>query len=142
MNPLWLTLIVPGMHLFSSCVLAGFFLGPSMAFGGIVLSVFGWYFLPFELIAASAIFEFYNPPQQQNKIHTIKIGLLIGIIGAVLFSPFVPKEEGKEVICWVGSVFAGFSSALFAFVFIHLIKQKKKNTRSVAKKHIKLGSSN
>ena len=133
MNPFWLMLIIPGMHLFGSCVLAVFILGPSMVLGGVVLSVFGWYFLPFEVLGASAIFEFYKPSIKQNKTRTIKIGFLIGVMGAVIFSPFIPKEEGSEIIGWVGSVLAGFSSVLFAFVCTHIIKIKtqKKHNKSI-----------
>lgn len=124
MSPFWLILIIPGMHVFGSCVLAAFFLGPSVALGGIVLSVFGWYFLPFEALAASVIFEFYKPSIVKNKTRTLKMALLVGAIGAIIFSPFVPKEEGSRIIDWIGSAFAGASSLLFAFVCIHLIKMK------------------
>ena len=124
MNRFWLIPIIPGMHLFGSCIHAAFVLGPSMFWGGFVLSMFGWYFLPFEAISASAIFEFYKPSTNQSKIHTIKIGFFIGLLGAVMFSPFIPKEKGSEINDWVGSILAGFSSMLFAFICTHLIKTK------------------
>lgn len=81
-------------------------------------------FLPFEALAASAIFELYKPSIVENKTRTLKMALLVGAIGAIIFSPFVPKEEGSKIIDWIGSAFAGASSLLFAFVCIHLIKMK------------------
>ena len=123
-NPFWLLLIIPGMHLFGSCVLAAFYIGPSMALGGIILSLFGWYFLPFEALGASVMFEFYKPLKKQRITLTLKKGFLVCMIGAIVFAPFIPKEDGSQIIGWVGSASAGFSSTLFAFTCTHIIKIK------------------
>ena len=116
------------MHIFGSCILAAFYIGPKMALSGIILSIFGWYFLPFEAIGASAIFEFYKPNIEQNIYRTFRIGFIIGILSAIIFSPFIPKEEGREIICWVGSATAVFSSVIFSFLCIHTIKINKMRT--------------
>lgn len=116
------TSIVVGMHIIGSCVLAAFLGGPKLILGGFVLAVFGFYFLPFELIGVFLIWEYYKPEPGQDARKTIKIGLIIGIIGAIVISPFIPKEEGSEILGWVASSFASFIAVVFAFISIHKAK--------------------
>ena len=124
MSVFWLIPIIIGMHIFGSCVLAAFMGGPSMFFAGIILSIFGWYLLPFEALGASAIYEFYKPSLDQKIHQTLIKGSIIGLTGAIIFAPFIPKEEGSEIIGWVVAAFAGCSSAMFAFTSVHVLKLK------------------
>ena len=124
MNALWLIPIVLGMHIFGSCVLAAFVLGPSLTYGGLVLAVFAWFFVPFETIGAFTIYKFYNPTLDQKTKKTLQIAFIVGLTGAFIFAPFIPKEEGSQMIGWLGAAFAGCSSAVFAFICVHLLKLK------------------
>ncbi len=118
--------ILLSMHLIGSCVLAGTIMGPSSFFGGIVLSVFGYYFIPLELFAIFAIWAAYNPQPKQKKTQTIGMGFLAGIIGAIFFAVFIPKEENSENLYFLGGFLGGFCALVYAFACIHLMKINNK----------------
>ena len=125
MRALKLLTTVIGMHLIGSCILSGFVLGPSAILSGIVLSFFGFYFIPLELVAIFAIWAFYNPRLEKDTMRIFRLGFITSLIGATVISPLIPKEENSEKLYWIGSFVGGFCAVAFAFFCIHRIKRNE-----------------
>lgn len=123
MKVIKLILTLLGMHIVGSSILFGYVSGPEFILAGPLLSIFGWFFIPFEGVALVIIWSAYNPELNQKFSKTIKSALVTSLIFGVIVAPFIPKEENNELTFWVAGLLGGISAGLFAFTCIHQIKR-------------------
>lgn len=116
------------MHLVGSAALFGYVSGPKAILASPMLSIFGWYFIPFETIALGVIWLLYKPHHKQKHSETIKSALVASLIFGVSVAPFIPKEENNEFTFWVAGLLGGLCAGLFAFTCVHQIKKNRIET--------------
>lgn len=113
------------MHILGTAIFFSIIAGPKAILLAPFLSLFGFFLIIPELLGLKAITFFYNPHGKQSRMTTLMHGTFWSIVGGVVATLIIPKEENQEFIIWLAGFLSGCGAAAFAFFCIHQIKTKK-----------------
>ncbi|MFA6564475.1 MAG: hypothetical protein WCV00_21400 [Verrucomicrobiia bacterium] len=120
--PAAITYATIAAHLVGSAVLFGILSGLTAVFFAPILSVFGWFFLVPEALAATVQWFVYRPSGRKWRIGFL---LVSAIIAAPLVALVGPKEVGSEKQWALAYAFAAGCAAIASGLIIQFAKTPK-----------------
>jgi len=111
----FILLLTGSVHLLGSAVLFGVIGGPVGVLASPLLSLFGWFFVPVELLGVTVQYHLCDPRKGARSFWLV---LLLSVsIACALMALVGPKEEGS-VLRWTGAYVVATGAAVTWSMFV------------------------